>query len=181
MQKPHPARLMVWSAVGSAALVMGWILWTSDPAQACPEFLERFKVVYPQAVNTKLTTYPIVYPTNSCAGLCHTGGVGGDGNLNRYGARVYETFIPPNTSIICGSAETMALASTFDFTLIEAEDSDGDGFTNIQEINAGTFPGYVVDRPRAAPSVSSTASVSANELDPDPTSNAATAVTTVLP
>jgi hypothetical protein len=38
------------------------------------------------------------------------------------------------------------------FTAIEALDSDGDGFTNIQEINALTFPGNPNDHPAVATS-----------------------------
>ncbi|MCQ6963536.1 hypothetical protein PV02_10610 [Methanolobus chelungpuianus] len=35
-----------------------------------------------------------------------------------------------------------------DFGSIEAVDSDGDGFTNLEEINALTFPGDPADHPR---------------------------------
>jgi len=36
-----------------------------------------------------------------------------------------------------------------DFGSIEAVDSDGDGFTNLEEINALTFPGDPADHPQA--------------------------------
>jgi hypothetical protein len=38
-------------------------------------------------------------------------------------------------------------AANHDFGAIEAKDSDGDGFSNIDEINAGTFPGDPNENP----------------------------------
>ncbi len=38
----------------------------------------------------------------------------------------------------------------FNFKAIESADSDGDGFTNIQEITALTFPGNAADNPNSA-------------------------------
>ncbi len=40
-------------------------------------------------------------------------------------------------------------SANFDFKAIEAADSDGDGFTNLQEITALTFPGNGADNPNA--------------------------------
>nr|WP_321498298.1 PGF-CTERM sorting domain-containing protein [uncultured Methanolobus sp.] len=40
-----------------------------------------------------------------------------------------------------------------DFVAIEDLDSDGDGFTNIEEINALTFPGHSADYPADYPDV----------------------------
>ena len=40
-----------------------------------------------------------------------------------------------------------ALNANFDFASIEAMDSDGDHFTNIEEINAGTMPGDAASHP----------------------------------
>jgi hypothetical protein len=51
-----------------------------------------------------------------------------------------------------------------DFASIESLDSDGDGFTNLEEINALTFPGDPADYPQAASEVPSEAGV--NETDP---------------
>ncbi len=184
MRARRTGRLTVFSVVGGALLLTGWIVVTRRPADACPEFLDRFKVTYPQTVNTKLTDYPNIYPNGSCSGLCHTGGLGAGDSLNRYGVRFFEKVLlpamPPGTFIACGSQATINLANSLDFTQIDGEDSDGDGFTNIQEINAATYPGYSVDRPRVG-DVSSTTTVIANETDPDPTSNTATVVTTVTP
>ena len=55
---------------------------------------------------------------------CHINGF----DRNPYGADV-------ETELLGGSSITVALAA------IEGTDSDGDGDTNIAEINAGTFPG----------------------------------------
>jgi hypothetical protein len=40
-------------------------------------------------------------------------------------------------------------AARYAFELIELKDSDGDGFTNIAEIQAGTFPGDPESKPVA--------------------------------
>jgi hypothetical protein len=51
-----------------------------------------------------------------------------------------------------------------DFASIETMDSDGDGFTNLEEINALTFPGDPADYPQTASEVPSETGV--NETDP---------------
>ncbi|WP_370575762.1 PGF-CTERM sorting domain-containing protein [Methanomethylovorans sp.] len=51
-----------------------------------------------------------------------------------------------------------------DFASIESLDSDGDGFTNLEEINALTFPGDPADYPQTASEVPSETGV--NETDP---------------
>ena len=42
-------------------------------------------------------------------------------------------------------------AANHDFGAIEAKDSDGDGFSNIDEIQAGTFPGDPNENPNKKP------------------------------
>ena len=42
-------------------------------------------------------------------------------------------------------------AANHDFGAIEGKDSDGDGFSNIDEINAGTFPGDPNENPDKKP------------------------------
>jgi hypothetical protein len=42
-------------------------------------------------------------------------------------------------------------AANHDFGAIESKDSDGDGFSNIDEINAGTFPGDPNENPNKKP------------------------------
>jgi hypothetical protein len=76
-----------------------------------------------------LGTYPNIAGSriDSCS-LCHTSAP----NLNPYGA-AYKALGRGNAS---------------SFHMIEALDSDGDGYTNIQEINALTFPGNAADFPQ---------------------------------
>jgi hypothetical protein len=42
-------------------------------------------------------------------------------------------------------------AANHDFGAIEGKDSDGDGFSNVDEINAGTFPGDPNENPDKKP------------------------------
>jgi hypothetical protein len=55
-----------------------------------------------------------------------------------------------------GSAYKSHGRNTAALTAIEALDSDGDGFTNLQEINALTFPGSASDKPAAGPTATRT-------------------------
>jgi beta-glucanase (GH16 family) len=93
----------------------------------------------PQAVTASsgnlsqaVSKYPAINGTklDSCD-LCHTSNVP---SLNAY-----------------GSAFKSAGRNTAAFAAIEAQDSDGDGFSNIQEIKALSFPGDKSDHPAAAP------------------------------
>lgn len=63
---------------------------------------------------------------DNCA-TCHSGGSPSSANLNPY-------------------ANDFA-AANHDFAAVEAKDSDGDRVTNIDEINARTFPGDPNDHP----------------------------------
>lgn len=63
---------------------------------------------------------------DSCT-TCHTSPSGGADKINPYGADF-------------GKAN-------HDFGAVEPKDSDGDGFSNIDEIKAGTFPGDPNDNP----------------------------------
>jgi hypothetical protein len=76
------------------------------------------------------TTYPAAAMTigASCT-LCHTGS--------------------PSITNINPYAQAFANAG-HNFATIEPLDSDGDGFTNIQEINAGTYPGDATSKPATA-------------------------------
>jgi hypothetical protein len=75
------------------------------------------------------TTYPnIVHSRIDTCALCHTSSIP---NLNPFGAAYM--------------AQGRFLASSL--RAIEAVDSDGDGFTNIREIAALTFPGNPADHP----------------------------------
>jgi hypothetical protein len=67
---------------------------------------------------------------DSCQ-TCHTTPAGGAENVNPYG----QDFAKNN----------------HDFAAVEGLDSDGDGFSNIDEIKAETFPGDPNDNPNSKP------------------------------
>jgi hypothetical protein len=67
---------------------------------------------------------------DSCL-TCHTQQQGGTENINAYGKDFG--------------------AANHDFGAVEGKDSDGDGFSNIDEIKADTFPGNKDDNPNTKP------------------------------
>ena len=67
---------------------------------------------------------------DSCL-TCHTQQAGGKDAMNPYG--------------------TDFGAANHDYGAIEGKDSDGDGFSNLDEIKAGTFPGNKDDNPNSKP------------------------------
>lgn len=74
-------------------------------------------------------TYPDSAAKLQSCNLCHTASIPG---LNNYGADFvsYRQGTPQET-----------------FRILESLDSDGDGFGNLEEINSGSMPGDVADRP----------------------------------
>ncbi len=93
-------------------------------AVAVPSHLTNFTVKYPFTAGTRI---------DSCD-LCHIPPFPSIANRNQYGfdfGNQTLRFTDPNQS----------------FVNIELNDSDGDGFTNIAEINALTFPGNASDQP----------------------------------
>jgi len=90
-----------------------------------------FGVTTAQALPSYVTSFNATYPSaatsalSSCV-LCHINPAGG-GTRNGYG--------------------NAFLASGHNFKTIETQDSDGDGYTNIAEINAKTFPGNAASHP----------------------------------
>jgi hypothetical protein len=105
-------------------------------AYASGGYLTTFRNTYPVA------SYPNVTPLNSCL-LCHTGypSTPASGNtVNSYG-NAYAN-------------------NGYSFSAIESLDSDGDGYSNIAEIMAGTFPGDASSHPASASSYTVGGSVS---------------------
>lgn len=88
-----------------------------------------FSVAY--GLSSYLTSFNATYGTSGTAlstcSLCHPGG--DTSQFNPYG---------------------LDYANAGSFAAIESLDSDGDGFTNIDEIRAGTFPGDATSHPTAA-------------------------------
>jgi len=111
-----------------------------------------------QDINNFLTVYPFAKSTklDDCA-LCHKGGTIGK---NTYGSCDYchHTYglQPPHGDILLtlnpyGLAYDNAGRSQNALVSIQGSDSDGDGYTNIAEINALTFPGDPKDYPGLIP------------------------------
>jgi hypothetical protein len=111
-------------------LIVATTLIGIPQASANPDFLGAFNRYYSTA-NPRL---------NTCV-LCH--GVDFDPWLNPYGLNISGTLIRTGTM------------RTPNFSAIESIDSDGDGYTNIQEINAGSFPGNALDFPFVIPNMDS--------------------------
>jgi hypothetical protein len=107
-------------AVTSALLSAVGFAAFSPTAQSTPEYLGQFNSKY-KTSGGKL---------DSCS-TCHVAGEGpSKETLNPYGTDLQK--------------------NAFDFGAIEGLDSDGDGVTNIDEINGGSFPGDPADKPTAA-------------------------------
>ncbi len=105
---------------------------------------DKFLSVYPDKAGTKL---------DHCA-LCHTGGDGPKGPLGScqwchyhwgYDGQAGGTI--DGTMNDYGRAYRVAGQLASSLTSIETLDSDNDNFSNIEEINAGTYPGNSNDYP----------------------------------
>jgi hypothetical protein len=109
-----------------ALLVVGLVLGVSGIAFATNSYKTQFNTRYG-------TTGSAI---DQCI-LCHSANPGTLSNLsgNRYGVDLQNTIV--NTGAI-------------NFASVESLDSDGDGFSNIVEINARTFPGNAASKPSAS-------------------------------
>lgn len=113
---------------GGALMFAGVLLLLAHPlpAQANTGDLAWAEARYPNMVGSRIDT---------CS-LCHTASIP---MLNPYGA-AYKA---------AGRSQAALVA-------IEPLDSDGDGFTNLQEFQALTFPGNPSDHPAVAPTATAT-------------------------
>ena len=109
-------------------LAMALAAGLSTSAFASSSYLTQFRSVY----GTGITI-------DSCS-LCHPGGNGSASNLNQYA----NDFTDPSIGNYTFGTPTAHN------TIFEARDSDGDGFTNIAEINARTYPGDPASHPAAS-------------------------------
>ena len=105
-----------------SSFVIAGIVILAPASWALPEFLEPFTTRY-DAAASKL---------NSCQ-VCHMSGTG----FNAYGADVEAEFK--------NNGEDLQAA----LSAVEPRDSDGDGFSNLEEIRAGRWPGDPADFPTA--------------------------------
>ena len=81
-----------------------------------------------------LADFDAQYPSNSFGGSCN----------------ICHTTVPtrnPYGKALANNGGTAGNIPPATFVAVEGLDSDGDGFTNIEEINAGTFPGNPASRP----------------------------------
>lgn len=140
-----PNRMMLIIA-GVLVLLMVMIA-SSEPqsGSAAPGDLGSAVSKYPNLNGSSLQT----------CDLCHTASIP---NLNPFGAAYKANGRNPSA-----------------FGLIENLDSDGDGFTNIQEINALTFPGNPASKPAVVPTATNpplptNTAIPATPIPPSPTS-----------
>ncbi len=110
------------TALGSG-LVVVLLVACALPAMATSGVLSTWKSTYPSS--TLGTTY-------SCS-LCH----GSGSSFNPYGSSI-------STALAGGGTVANALHA------VEVQDSDGDGYTNIVEINANTLPGDASSHPTSS-------------------------------
>ncbi len=115
--------VLVGVGVAAALLVGG------SPAGATLDNLKSFKLAYPGKEAKAYT----------CK-LCHNGVMGKKGDLNAYGLALQTSKVPTDAKELTKQ----------DFRAIEKADADGDGVSNLDEINAGTAPGD----PASAPATS---------------------------
>ena len=103
--------------VGTLAIGLLIAFSTGVEAKDKAEFLPAFEAAYPEAVGTRI---------DSCS-LCHFTNSEGKWDENAFADEFEE--------------------ADKSFIAIQNLDTDGDGFTNLQEIQAGTFPGVASDNP----------------------------------
>jgi len=124
---------MRWSAHIVLSTLMASAL--APPAWATVENLKSYKQAYP---GKDAKAY-------SCK-ICHKDAIGKKGNLNAYGKALQKSKAP---------ADAKELAKQ-EIRAIEKTDADGDGVSNLDEINAGTAPGDPASVPVGQPASSAT-------------------------
>ncbi|CAN5576784.1 hypothetical protein BH11ARM2_BH11ARM2_17420 [soil metagenome] len=110
--------------LGGRGFLLPVVFLISAQASALPEFLETFKKTYPLKADSKIA--------GTECNICHAG----PPKRNVYGKSVQEAGHNKVTAAILHS--------------IDAKDSDGDGWTNGEEIRAGTLPGDPNSHPAGA-------------------------------
>ena len=100
-----------------------------ESAWATLENLKTFKQAYP-------SKEPKTY---SCK-ICHQGFLGKKDNLNAYGLAMQKLKAPADAKKLTPD----------DLKAVEKEDSDNDGASNLDELNAGTAPGDPASVPQGA-------------------------------
>ncbi len=88
--------------------------------------------------------YPGKDPKAYTCKTCHNGAMGKKGDLNAYGVALQALALQPKAPV---DAKKLTEA---DYRTIEKADADGDGASNLDEINAGTAPGDPTSTPAGA-------------------------------
>ncbi len=151
-QKERKSKIPYLFILGGAlvlALGAGLLLRRPTPASATPSFLTLAEAQYPFIVGSRIDTCNLCHVPNAIP------------SLNAYG-----------TDFLNHGLNAAAL------TAIENLDSDSDGFTNIQELRALTFPGDPTDHPQAA---SATPTATSPSIPTTAPSNTPTTVPTAVP
>jgi uncharacterized membrane protein len=147
------------------AVVLGTILCgltLAGSAQAEPEFL-----------NTLLSTYKpysAALQKRACAN-CHVDADNNPDQFNPYGAQIKQQLETDHASAVTPQI----------LHEVENADSDRDGFTNIQEIKAGTAPGDPKSKPAAAPAPAPAPTVAKTAAHPAAPASSKPASGTVKP
>jgi hypothetical protein len=167
------------------APVVAAALYRPAPVFARPSFLCGFRERYPDAdlPGSKLTepptplscASPIPADHPDCTLMCHRTGRGSDTNLSFYGLHFRDRLadiVPDGTEIDHATADQIDAAfqrietrhrHAIPFPVIVPLDSDGDGVSNLDEINEfQTYPGDPNDRPRLGDTVTGSAVVMAD-------------------
>jgi uncharacterized membrane protein len=143
-QRARSSVISLWiSFVGCVVLIALF----PGSAQAFPQFLTVVKTTYSVKTGGAIDL-------KHC-GVCHVDSAGG-GAVNPYGKEV-KTFLK--------SAASNTLSAELLHSL-DAKDSDGDGFTNLDEFKADTLPGDATSHPDKKPDLPTKSVKSEGEISP---------------
>ena len=142
------ASLALLRTVGTLAAVTIVLVGASGSASAREKFLDQFKQVY-----TTMKSGGNL--DNASCDLCH---LNGPPKLNKYGASVKAALEKANAKDVTADV----------LHSIEALDSDGDGFSNGEEITADTLPGDEKSHPAGAPKVAAKPVSASESHEPSP-------------
>jgi uncharacterized membrane protein len=140
------AALLKSAVTAAAAAVV--ITGTVTGASAREKFLDQFKQVY-----TSVKSGGNI--DNASCDLCH---VGGPPKLNKYGMSVKAALEKANAKDVTADV----------LHSIDAVDSDGDGFSNGEEIAADTLPGDEKSHPAGAPKAAAKKVSAEESKEPSP-------------
>ena len=148
----HVTRKLFSRALIVAIACFGLVASGSRPADAREQFPGEFSKIY-----TTLKAGGTVDSAAKACTLCHDA-VAGPPKLNPYGASVKSALDKANAKDL-----TPAVLKS-----IEDLDSDGDGFSNIEEINADTLPGDPKSHPAGAPKTAAKKVDPSESAEPSP-------------